>query len=140
MRVRLEESAQMTNISNLIVWEVCLVKVSAFNSKNSVSSDPVCVRTLEGFLIKAHLNIRANAHNSIQVTWNAPLTQFVNILIQRYKLSMLENNLPGKRQTHLIDVPNPQGPRAGYSSTPSTRSAFSPSPTPTTDRPPSAYK
>ena len=113
-------------------------------------SEPVRVRTLVGFLIKALINYRANAHNSFKVTWNAPLTQFENRLIQGYKLSMLENNLPDKPQTHVIDVSNHQGPfshaqsvllpSAGYSSTPSTRSAFSASPTPTTDRPFCAYK
>ena len=31
------ERTDDANISDLIVWEVCLVKVSAFNSKDSVS-------------------------------------------------------------------------------------------------------
>lgn len=65
---------------------------------------PIRIRTKEGIPIRAPNNFKANALNStcIEMSWSEPPAQFVNGIIQGYKLIFYENNQSDARQTHVI--------------------------------------
>ncbi len=66
-------------------------------------SEPIRVRTKEGIPIRAPLNFIANPSNStcIEMVWSAPPAQFVNGIIQGYKL-VYQEKVNFTRRTHLI--------------------------------------
>lgn len=102
-----DASATTANISDLIVWEIYLIKLCAYNTKGfGMFSEPLRVRTKEGIPIKPPNGFIANAVNStcIKMSWSAPPPQFVNGLIQGYKLIVLENNVAERKQVHVIDT------------------------------------
>lgn len=93
------------NLTDLIVWEMYLVKICAFNSKGvGKYSEPIKVRTKEGIPIRAPLNFQANAINStcIQMAWSEPPPQFVNGVIKGYKLLFNEKVNKTRQQTHVV--------------------------------------
>jgi len=97
-----------TNLTDLIVWEIYLVKICAFNSKGDgkYSDFPIKIRTKEGIPIRAPLNFRANSFNStcIKMAWSEPPAQFVNGIIQGYKLIYYKDNHLEAKSTYLIDI------------------------------------
>ena len=98
------------NLTDLIVWETYLIKICAFNAKGygKYNYPPLHVRTKEGVPIRAPLHFKANALNStcIRMWWSAPPAQFVNGLIQGYKILFYENNrtdLPPQTSTVSVN-------------------------------------
>ena len=87
----------LANITDLIEWEIYLIKICAFNLRGNglYSEPPIRVRTKEGIPIRAPLNFRAYAINStcISMSWNAPPPQFVNGIILGYKLIMMNTSV-----------------------------------------------
>ena len=96
------------NLTDLIVWETYLIKVCAFNSVGygRFSEPPIRVRTKEGIPIRAPINFRANSINStcIRMSWSEPPAQFVNGIIQGYKLVYHENSKSAKNETLVINL------------------------------------
>lgn len=95
--LQVDDYAQTSaNLTDLIVWETYLIKMCAFNKKGygKYNYPPVRVRTREGVPIRAPLHFRANSVNStcIRMSWSEPPAQFVNGLIQGYKIVFYENN------------------------------------------------
>ena len=94
------------NLTGLIVWETYLIKLSAYNSKGygRQSHPPLRIRTKEGIPIRPPLNFKANSLNStcIEMSWNEPPAQFVNGLIQGYKLLFYEQNQTDSGQERII--------------------------------------
>lgn len=94
------------NLTDLIVWETYMIKICAFNAKGlgKYNHPPIRIRTKEGIPIRAPNNFKANAVNStcIKMSWSEPPAQFVNGIIQGYKLIFHENNQSDARQTHVI--------------------------------------
>ncbi len=98
------------NLTDLIVWETYLIKICAFNAKGygKYNYPPLHVRTKEGVPIRAPLHFKANAVNStcIRMSWSEPPAQFVNGLIQGYKILFYENNrtdLPPQTSTVSVN-------------------------------------
>lgn len=92
------------NLTDLIVWEIYLIKICAYNSKGfGKYSEAIRVRTKEGIPIRAPVNFIANPSNStcIQMAWSAPPAQFVNGIIQGYKL-VYQEKVNFTRHTHII--------------------------------------
>lgn len=116
-----EDQAQTSaNLTDLIVWELYLLKVSAFNSigYGKFSDPPLRVRTKEGIPIRAPLNFKANSINStcIRMSWSEPPAQFVNGIIQGYKLVFYENNKIEAKQTHVISLNTVNNQTSAYKS------------------------
>ena len=84
-----DSNSYLANITDLIVWEIYLIKICAFNSRGcGLYNEPaIRVRTKEGIPIKAPVQFIANPLNStcISMSWSAPPAQFVNGNIQGYK-------------------------------------------------------
>ena len=102
-----EPSQTTANLTDLIVWEIYLVKICAFNSKgHGVYSEPIRVRTKEGIPIRSPLNFKANPTNStcIKMEWSEPPAQFVNGLIQGYKLIFYQMASTSTKLTHVIPM------------------------------------
>lgn len=96
-----------TNLTDLIVWEIYLIKISAFNSKGAGKfSEPIKVRTKEGIPIRPPLNFRANSFNStcIRMAWSEPPAQFVNGIVQCFKLNYYKDNQSDAVNIHLINI------------------------------------
>lgn len=94
------------NLTDLIVWETYHIQICAFNAKGNgiFNNPPLKIRTKEGIPIRAPNNFKANAINStcIKMSWSEPPAQFVNGIIQGYKLIFYENNQTDTKQTHTI--------------------------------------
>jgi len=97
-----------TNLTDLIVWEIYLIKICAFNSKGAgkYSDPPIRIRTKEGIPIRPPVNFRANPSNStcIKMAWSEPPAQFVNGIIQGYKLIYYKDNETESKSTHVINI------------------------------------
>jgi hypothetical protein len=107
--LKIDDNSQLNaNLTDLIVWEIYSIKVCAFNSKGfgKYSEPSIRVRTKEGIPIRAPLNFLANPINStcISMSWSEPPAQFVNGIIQGYKLLFYENDKSSDKQTHVINM------------------------------------
>ena len=75
-----------------------------FEGHGKYNHPPIRIRTKEGIPIRAPNSFKANSVNStcIKMSWSEPPAQFVNGIIQGYKLIFYENNQTDVKQTHAI--------------------------------------
>ena len=103
-----DQTQTSANLTDLIVWEMYLIKMCAYNKIGfgKFNEPPLRIRTKEGIPIRAPISFQANSINStcMGISWNEPPPQFVNGVIQGFKVVFYEDDNYELKKTQTINL------------------------------------